>query len=226
MQKQAVIKTLQQLRQTAKPRQFKQTIDMTINFKNIDFKKLDNQVDVDVQLPHPVKSGQGKVLLFVRDKQFAEEAKGIVDMIILEDQIKSISKKKASELVNQYAGFLAEGPVMLTVGKYLGQILAPKGKMPAPIPLDKQKLQSLTSQMRSVVKVSNRKGKSMPLVHISVGKEEMPDEDIAENALAVYQAVLPAIGNKETNIKSVLIKMTMSPALMVGAKTVPAEATS
>ncbi|MDZ4256761.1 MAG: hypothetical protein U1C71_04075, partial [archaeon] len=127
---------------------------------------------------------------------------------------------------NQYAGFLAEGPVMLTVGKYLGQILAPKGKMPAPIPLDKQKLQSLTSQMRSVVKVSNRKGKSMPLVHISVGKEEMPDEDIAENALAVYQAVLPAIGNKETNIKSVLIKMTMSPALMVGAKTVPAEATS
>lgn len=226
MQKQAILSAIQQLRQSAKARKFKQTIDLTINFKNIDFKKIENQVDVEVQLPNPVKSGDGKVVLFVRDKQFAQEAAGIVDTVIQEDQIKDINKKQAAELVSQYVGFVAEGPVMLTVGKYLGQILAPKGKMPKPVIPDKQKLQSMVAQMKSVVKVSNKKGKYMPLVHISVGKEEMKDDDIAENALAVYQAVLPAIGNKETNVKSVLMKMTMSPPVKVGGKVDHSEASA
>lgn len=217
MQKEQVIQALQHLRKTSKPRKFKQTIDLTINFRNIDFKKAENQVDVDVMLPNPIGRGEGKVLLFVRDKEFAQQAKSVVDTVIMEDEIKTINKKQANELMNEYIGFLAEGPVMLTVGKYLGQILAPKNRMPKPVNIELKQVQNLVAQLRSVVKVSNRKGKFMPLVHISVGKEDMSDDTIAENALAVYQSVLPAIGNKPVNVKSVLLKMTMSPPIKVGA---------
>ncbi|MFH0970376.1 MAG: hypothetical protein V1776_02865 [Candidatus Diapherotrites archaeon] len=218
MEKKQVLNALQQLRQSAKPRKFKQTIDFTINFKNIDFKKVENQVDVDVALPNPIGKGDGKVLLFVRDKEFASQAKDIVDHVMMEDEISKLNKKQIAEITNQYIGFLSEGPVMLTVGKYLGQTLAPKNRMPKPVTMDIKQLQTIVARLKSVVKISNRKGKFMPLVHVSIGKEEMQDEAIAENAVAVYQAVLPAIGNKPGNVKSVLVKMTMSPPIVIGGK--------
>ena len=226
MEKNQVLNALKTLRQTAEPRKFKQTVDLTINFKNIDFKKAENQVDVDVALPHSVGKGDGKVALFVRDKEFAAQAKGIVDRVIMEDEIKSINKKQLAEMTSEYIGFLSEGPVMLTVGKYLGQTLAPKNRMPKPVTHDLKQVQAMVGRLRSVVKVSNKKGKYMPLVHISVGKEEMDDEKIAENTLAVYQAVLPAIGNKTVNVKSVLLKMTMSSPVKVGGKQSEAEGTA
>lgn len=218
MEKNQVLNALQTLRQTAEKRKFKQTIDLTINFKNIDFKKAENQVDVDVALPNPVGKGDGKVALFVRDKEFASQAKAVVDRVIMEDEIKSINKKQLAEMMNEYVGFLSEGPVMLTVGKFLGQTLAPKNRMPKPVTHDLKQVQAQVARLRSVVKVSNKKGKYMPLVHVSVGKEEMDDDKIAENTLAVYQAVLPAIGNKTVNVKSILLKMTMSSPVKVGAK--------
>ncbi len=218
MQKEQFMEALTELRKTALERKFKQTIDLTINFQNVDFKKAENQVDVDVALPHPIGKGEGKVLLFVRDKTFAQEAKGVADTIIMEDEIRGIDKKKMNELTNEYIGFLAEGPVMLTVAKYLGPALAPKNKMPKPGPAELRALQTQIARLKSVVKVSNKKGKFMPLVHVSIGKEEMKDDAIADNAVAVYQMVLPAVGNKSNNIKSVLIKMTMSSPVKVGAK--------
>lgn len=223
MEKNQVLNALQTLRKTAEPRKFKQTIDLTINFKNIDFKKAENQVDVDVALPNPVGKGDGKVALFVRDKEFAAEAKGLVDRVIMEDEIKGINKKQLGEMLVEYVGFLSEGPVMLTVGKYLGQTLAPKNRMPRPVTHDLKQVQAQVARLRSVVKVSNKKGKYMPLVHVSVGKEEMDDEKIADNAVAVYQAILPALGNKTINVKSVLLKMTMSAPVKVGGKQVDAE---
>ena len=218
MDKKQVITALQRLRQSAEARKFKQTIDLTINFKNIDFKKMENQVDVDVTLPHPNGRGEGKVLLFARDKEFAKQAKEVVDEVMLEEQISKLNKKQIAELLTNYAGFLAEGPVMLSVGKFLGQTLAPKNRMPKPVTMDIKQLQATADRMRSVVKVTNRKGKSMPLVHCSIGKEEMDDDSIVENILAVYQAVLLAVGNKPSNIKSSLIKMTMSAPIMIGGK--------
>lgn len=223
MEKKQFIDALAELRKSALQRKFKQTVDLTINLQNIDFKKAENQIDVDVALPHPIGKGEGKVLLFARDKGFAQDAKGIADNVMMEEDIKGIDKKKAAELVNEYIGFLAEGPVMLTVAKYLGQILAPKNKMPKPVPADLKVLQAQISRLKSVVKVSNKKGKFMPLVHVSIGKEEMKDDAIADNAVAVYQTLLPAVGSKTNNIKSVLIKMTMSSPVRVGAKNVAAE---
>jgi large subunit ribosomal protein L1 len=96
--------------------------------------------------------------------------------------------------------------------------------MPKPVTMDIKQLQAHAARLRSVVKVSNKKGKFMPLVHISIGKEEMNDDAIAENALAVYQAILPALGNKPVNVKSLLVKMTMSAPVKIGGKQVEAAA--
>ncbi|MBI4043445.1 MAG: hypothetical protein HY393_01400 [Candidatus Diapherotrites archaeon] len=219
MEKSVMVQALHALRASSKPRKFKQTLDMSINFKGLDFKKPENQVDVEVRLPHSIGKGAGKVLAFVRDKNFASQLKDKADRIVMEDEIKGLSKKEVNELVQTYNGFIAEGPVMLTVAKHLGQQLAPKGKMPKPVePALTAGLEELIAQIKSVVRVSNKRGKFMPVVHVSVGKEDMADEEIAENMHSVYHTVINTLPAKEMNVKSLYVKMTMSPPILIGAK--------
>ena len=122
MDRKQVLAALQRMRDESKQRKFAQSVDFTVNFKGVDFKKAENRVDLDVTLPHNVgKDVAVKVAVFVKDKHFAEQLKGKVEKIILEDDIPNMKKKDVEELVRDYAGLLAEGPAILTVGKYLGQ---------------------------------------------------------------------------------------------------------
>ena len=45
---------------------------------------------------------------------------------------------------------------------------------------------------------------------ILIGKENMKDDEIADNAIQVYNAVINALPRKKEQIKSTLIKFTMS----------------
>jgi large subunit ribosomal protein L1 len=142
---------------------------------------------------------------------------GKVAKIIVEDEISRLDKKEASKLAEEFDVFLAEGPVMLVVGKYLGQFLAPKGKMPRPIQPDLSALESALRSVKSGIRVTNKKGKFMPVVQALIGKEDSPDEQLAENAFTVYQAVAAKLPDNEINIKSVFLKTTMGPAVKVEA---------
>jgi len=48
-----------------------------------------------------------------------------------------------------------------------------------------------------------------------VGKEDQKEEEVIDNILTVYQAVLKQVPNEMQNIKSVLLKLTMSKAVKV-----------
>ena len=72
MNKQDFVQALAYLRQFSRPRNFDQSIDLTINFKGIDFKKAENRVEVDVRFPHSTGKQQNiKSVLFAKDKNFA-----------------------------------------------------------------------------------------------------------------------------------------------------------
>jgi large subunit ribosomal protein L1 len=154
--------------------------------------------------------------VFAKSKEFAEQIKDKVSRIVMEDDIPKLSKKEAQEIADSFNVLLAEGPVMLTVGKHLGQLLAPKGKMPKPITANPLMVEEAIKKMGSTTKISNRKGKSMPVVHLSVGNEKMPDEQLTENILAAFNAVESTLPNKAQNIKSVYVKLTMGPAIKIG----------
>ena len=131
MDKKQVQKALDYVRSRSKERKFDQSIDLTMNFKGIDFKKQDNQVEADIKFPHSTgKQAEVKTLVFVKDKLFAKELKGKVDRVVLDSEIPNIKKKQVDEILKEYNVLLAEGPALIEVGKYLGQQLAPKGRMP------------------------------------------------------------------------------------------------
>lgn len=209
---------LQKMRDSSKQRKFTQSIELMINLKGLDFKKPENQLDLKVAMPFATGRERGKVLVFAKSKGFAEEIKGKADKVVMESDIQGLTKKDVSQIIEEFDVLLAEGPVMLTVGKFLGQQLAPKNKMPRPIQPNVSQIESALSEMSSVTRVTNKKGKPMPVLQVVIGNEKMQDAQLSANAFAVFDAVLNAVPGKTQSIKSVFLKETMGPAIKVGEK--------
>jgi large subunit ribosomal protein L1 len=211
------IEAINKAKEISLKRKFEQSIDLTINFRGIDFKKGANQIDLNIELPHATgKTENVKSLVFVHDKKFAEELKGKAGKIILDSDIPNLKKKEVEILIKDYDLFLAEGPAMLSVAKNLGQQLAPKGKMPKLIPANINQFDSMVAKLATSVKVTTKKGKFMPLVHVLIGKESMSSSDLAENAELIFNSVFNTIKKSPQNIKSVQVKLTMGPVVKVG----------
>lgn len=216
MEANAFKESIQKALDAGKKRKFTQKIDLAINFRGLDFKKPENRVEAEVLLPNAFRTSL-KVCVFAKDKAFASQLEGIAGKVILADNIPSLSKKEVKGLAGSFDIFYAEAPAMVLVGKHLGQILAPRGKMPKPVPSSPEAVNALVQRQLRTVSVSNKRGKFMPVVHTAIGTEDMPLEKIAENALAVYNAVIGKLEKGEINVKSVFVKSTMGPSFKVGA---------
>jgi large subunit ribosomal protein L1 len=216
MRQDTALSALKKLHEIAPKRKFTQSYELMINFTGLDMKKPTNQVNVKVSLPYPTGKGSGKVLVFAKTDEMADSLKGKVDKIIMDKEIEAFAKDKTklAELMTFDAMF-AEGPTMLTVAKFLGQQLAPKGKMPKPI-ISASSFDEALAKAKTQITVSNKKGKFMPVVHAVIGREGMKDEDMVQNMLSVYEAVMAALPQKKQNIKNAYVKMTMSPPVKVG----------
>jgi len=219
MQKKNILQALKAMREQTKPRKFIQSIELIINFKGLDTKKPANQVDVKVNLPYSTgKKGSGKNLLFAKNKDFIDSVKSDFDRVIEESEISKLGKKEIALIATSFDVLLAEGPVMITVGKFLGQQLAPKGKMPKPVQPNKAIVEQMLKQMGSVTRVTNKKGKFMPLVQSVIGNEKMADEQLSENAFTLIEAVTKELPRKQQNVKSVFVKESMGPSVKLGAE--------
>ncbi len=198
----------------AKKRNFLESVDITINFRNIDFKKPENRIEVEVILP----KGRGKPVKIaaIVDKALAAELKkeNIVDKIITKDELQSLDKKAVKKLAKEFDYFIAEPSLMPLVGKIMGPVLGPRKKMPKVIaPPNIRTVKTLVENLRRTVILTNKKGKPLPTVHAPIGTREMEVEELTENAMAVIRGVLSKIN--EQNIGSVYVKTTMGPAVRV-----------
>ena len=216
MKKSEAVDAVKKMRENSKARKFSQSVELMINFTGLDMKKPQNQVNVKVELPNSTGKGSGKICIFTKTDAFATQVKGKADLIVSEKEIEALSKNKAkmAELIN-FDALFAEGAAMLTVAKFLGQQLAPKGKMPKPV-MNIANFAETLAKAKTQVTISNKKGKFMPVVHSMIGKEDMTDEQIIDNMMVVYETVRDSLPQKKQNIKSVFVKMTMGPPMRVG----------
>lgn len=213
--KERLIECIKKAKERAKKRNFTQTVDLAINFKNVDFKRQEQRINVEVVLPH----GRGKKVkvAVIAGKELAHKAKGIADKVFTEEDVKSISEKREiKKIAREFDFFLAEPGLIPIVGRYWGQVLGPRGKMPKPIPpnISGEALKGLIERYRKTVRL-RCKGKFLPVLHAPVGTEEMKEEEIADNVLAVLNAVSSKLSNPRDQIKSVYVKLTMGPSVKV-----------
>ena len=186
-------------------RKFKQKIDLVINLKNLDLNISKNRIDEEIILPHG-RGSETKVALFASG-ELALKAKKHVDLLIKPEEIEDFStdKGKFKKVADAHHFFIAEAPLMPTIGKTLGTILGPKGKMPKPVPPNAD-VSGLVKNLRSTVKVRSKSNKTF---HTIAGEETMSKEDIAENISAIIKRLENKLERGRMNIGSVYVKTTM-----------------
>ena len=218
MDKKEIEKTLSNLFADAKKRNFDESVELIITFKNLNIKNKEHRFNYSIIIPNPFLLKQ-KSVYFSKDKEAVVKLKGIVDKVIVEEDISKISKKEAKKLANEFDVFLAEGSVMLTVGKFLGQSLSPKGKMPQIAPFIPETIKNTLTSMLSRVVLSNKKNKSSVALQVKIGKRNQEPIKIAENTMVVYNSLIEKLPAGKQNIKNVFFKTTMSTPQKIGGET-------
>jgi large subunit ribosomal protein L1 len=177
---------------------------MIIVFKDIDVKKGFALNEV-VQLPKTSSPATVCIMATGDMGQKAKQAKA--DAVVGTEELdKFAANKRASrKFINKYDFFLADTQIMPIVGKVLGQLLGPRGKMPTPVPFNAS-IESFLQRFRSSIKVRSRATLSMSC---KIGDESMDDADLAINAHAVLSAVEKKLPSGEKNLKRVIVKTTM-----------------
>ena len=191
-------------KESTKPKKFKQSVELILNFKDIDVKKGFALNEV-VELPKTSSPASVCVMATGDMSQKAKAAKA--DSVVGTEELDKFAtnKRESRKFINKYDFFLADTQVMPVVGKTLGQLLGPRGKMPTPVPFNAP-IESFLSRFRSSIKVRTRASLS---VSCKIGDESMEDSDLAVNALAVINAVEKKLPNGEKNMKKIMIKTTM-----------------
>lgn len=200
-------------------KKFTQTYELIINLRELDLKKPENHIEAWVKLP----SGLGKEIKIcaIVGPELAEQAKESCNTVITPDDFpKYVGDKKAiKKLAEKHDYFIAQANIMADIAKNFGRVLGPRGKMPNPkagcVVPPNANLNTLSENLRRTVRIA---AKAQPSIKTAIGSEAMKPEDVAANCMAVYTTVARKLPNEQNNIKSVMIKKTMSPPALVSEK--------
>ena len=188
---------------------FDETIEMHIRL-GVDGRHADQQVRGAIVLPHGTGKSK-KVLVFAKGPK-AEEAKAAgADFVGAEDMAEKIQKENWFD----FDAVVATPDMMGVVGR-LGKVLGPKGLMPNP------KSGTVTMDVEKALadikagKVEYRLDKSN-IIHVIVGKKSFTDEQLADNANAMIQAIAKAkpAAAKGQYFRSVTVASTMGAGVKV-----------
>jgi large subunit ribosomal protein L1 len=190
----------------AKESKFTQSVEVMISLKEVDPKKTDLNINEIVYLPHPTTK-QARVA-FIGSGDLAVRAKNAKANLVLDpSQLENYggSKRDAKKLARSYDFFLADTALMPRVGKVLGQALGPKGKIPTPVPPNSP-IEAMINRMRTAIRVRSRGSLG---VMAKVGDSKLTEPELAENIVAVVNAVAKKLPNGDKNIKTIMVKTTM-----------------
>ena len=189
-------------------RKFKENVDLVFNLKNIDMNLPKNRVDQEVILPHG-RGKEAKVAIFASG-ELANKSKKYVDLLIKPEEIEELSsdKKKFKKIADEHEFFIAEAPLMPTIGKSLGTVLGPRGKMPKPVPPNAD-VSGMVNNLRKTVKV---RSKNTMTFHTIAGSADMSKEHIAENIDTIVKRIEGILERGRLNIGSIYVKTSMGPS--------------
>jgi len=206
---------IKEAKDSDKERKFKQALELIMVFKDVDVKK-GFAINETVQLPKQTSSPATVCVLASGDMGLkAKDAKA--NKVMDADELNKLgaNKRDSRKFINKYDFFLADTKLMPVVGKVLGQLLGPRGKMPTPVPFNAS-IESFLERFRSSIRVRVRGSLSLSC---KIGDETMEDIDLSANANAVINAIEKKLPNGEKNIKKIMVKTTMGKTIKQVIKT-------
>ena len=195
-----------------KERKFVETVEVAINLRDVDLQNPQKRINAEVALPHG-RGRPARVAVFAQG-EMAVISKKIVDTVLGPEQIDELSenKREARKLADKFDFFVAETGLMATIGKSLGVVLGPRGKMPRPIP-PQADIERIIKSLTNLVPV---RSKDRPTFHVPFGNVSMSQEQLAENLETILKRVESNVDRGTDNIASIWVKTTMGKAVRLG----------
>ena len=209
-----IVTLIQEAKKSEKERKFKESLELYITLKDIDVKKGFALNEV-IQLPNQMSKPAAVCVMASGDMGLkAKEAKA--DEVLDNDNVNKLAedKRASRKLINKYDFFLADTKLMPVVGKSLGQLLGPRGKMPTPVPFNAP-IESFLSRFKTSIRVRVKNSLS---VSCKIGDSEMDEHQVASNAMAVINNLKGKFPNGDKNIRKYMIKTTMGKAVKLDHK--------
>jgi large subunit ribosomal protein L1 len=187
---------------------FDETVEISVRL-GVNPRHADQMVRGTVVLPHGTGTTK-RVLVIAAGEKVKEAESAGADFVGGADMV-----KKIQEGWLDFEAVVATPDMMREVGK-VGKVLGPRGLMPNP------KTGTVTFQLADAIKeikagkVEFRVDKTA-IIHVAVGKLSFKDEQLADNARTLMQAVVrakPATA-KGRYLKSIHLSSTMGPGIPV-----------
>jgi large subunit ribosomal protein L1 len=192
---------------------FDETVDMSLRL-GVDPKHADQMVRGAIVLPNGIGKAV-RVAVFAKGEKEREARDAGADVVGAEDLVERIQGGWM-----EFDSTIATPDLMGQVGR-LGKVLGPRGLMPNP------KLGTVTFDVGRAVreakagKVEFRVDKAGN-VHVPVGKKSFALEQLAQNAMALLEAIVRAkpSASKGQYLRSITLSSTMGPGVHVDVQRV------
>ena len=205
------MEAIKQAKESDKDHKFVHSIEMIVVFRAIDVKKgfaINEVVQLTIKMKRPAQ-----VCIIASGDMGTKAKKTNADRVMDGEEITKIgsNKRESRKFINKYDFFLADTKLMPTIGKVLGQLLGPRGKMPTPIPFNAS-IESFLERFRDSIKIRTKGSLSMSC---KIGDEKMDDNALASNANTIISSIEKKLPNGSKNIKKIMFKTTMGKIIRI-----------
>lgn len=207
-----ILKAIKELREKTPKRNFKQSIELIVNLRDVDLSKPENRIQELIELPHPIGK-KVNVCVFATGDAALKARKAGADLVLEKEDIEGMAgdKKRQRQLAKSFDSFIASAPLMPLIGRVFGAILGPRGKMPTPVPPTAD-IEKEIERHRRLVMVRTR---GQPVLSCRIGTEDMNDNDLADNIEAALRRIEGKLKRGIRNIASIYVKATMGPPVKI-----------
>ena len=197
----------------APPRNFRETVDLAVNLRDLDLNDPSKRVDESVVLP--AGTGQETQIVVFASGETALRAEEVADQVLDGDDLEDLGDDTdaAKDLADETDFFVAEASMMQDIGRFLGTVLGPRGKMPTPLQPDDDVVETV-NRMKNTVQLRSRDRRTF---HTRVGAQDMDSEEIADNIDVIIRRLEANLEKGPLNIDSMYVKTTMGPSVEVPA---------
>jgi large subunit ribosomal protein L1 len=201
-----ILAAVKEAREKSEKRKFNQSVELILKLHDVDMKSPEGKIQEVLELPHPLE--KPNKICVIASGELAMKAKNAnADRVVERSELEALGGKKQDmrKIANGYDVFIAEAPLMPLVGKVLGPVLGPRGKMPLPVPPSVD-ISGLMKKHRKTIVVRLR---NQPIIQNRVAMENMKDEEITENIQAILKILEGKLKKGTKNIRFAYIKTAM-----------------
>jgi len=206
LDKKTLLEAVKQAKEQSGKKKFTQTVDLILNIKEVDMKAPEGKITEVMELPHaPAKLN--KICIIASGELAFKAKRANADNVIERADLDSLAGKKKDlrKLAENYDVFISEASLMPLVGRILGPVLGPRGKMPIPVSPNAD-IAAVIARNRKTIVVRMR---NQPIIQCTVGTENQTDEELVDNVQAVLRVLEGKLKRGLKNVELAFIKTSM-----------------